>query len=572
MKSYRFGVAGRLAGGFAAMVLIMAGLATLSIQKVDSMERDLSQINDVNSVLQRYAINYRGSVHDRAIALRDVVLLPDAAGRAEQVALIQALADAYAENHAAMAAMTAEIGASAEQRAILDDIDAIEARTNPLVEEVVALRAAGDLAAAQRILIDQASPLFSDWLAAINRFIDHQEALNQSVGAQLRSEVAGFTRLTLAALGLALILAAAIGFVVARSIAGPTRRLSAVMDRLSGGDLSAQVPDTGRGDELGEMARAVGVFKDALLDQKRLEAEQRAETERESARKARLEGLISEFRASASDVMGVLDAEVSRMSDVAGAVSAAAASASTESDAANTSFEKASAAVTSVSAAAEQLVGSIGEIARQTETATSAVRDAVAGGREAGEEVASLEAAAGRIGDIVGLINDIAEQTNLLALNATIEAARAGEAGKGFAVVASEVKTLAEQTAKATGEISDQIAAVQQRTRATSQALQGIVATVTQVEEFSNAIATAIEEQTAVTGDISTSAGAAAAGAEDAAERSRKVSAIITETDERAGQARAASDTLSGARGRLQTTIEHFLDGVSQADGEASAA
>ncbi|MCR9129694.1 MAG: methyl-accepting chemotaxis protein [Alphaproteobacteria bacterium] len=572
MKAIRFGVTLRLVAGFSAMLVIMGALAALSIQRVDGMRRDLEQINDVNSVLQRYAINYRGSVHDRAIALRDVVLLPDAAGRAEQVELIEMLANSYAQNHASMGRMIANIGASAEQSSILADIDVIEARTNPLVDRIIALRAQGDLTQAQTLLIDQASPLFTDWLAAINRFIDHQEALNQEVGETLNAEVTGFTLTALGALALALVLAAGVGFLVARSIAGPTRRLSAAMSKLSQGDLAAETPDTERADELGDMARTLGVFKEALAAQERLQAEQRGEAERELQRKARLERQIADFREAVSAVMSVVDAEVGRMTETAEAVSAAVAEADAGSQETNMAVESASGAVTSVSAAAEQLASSINEIARQTETATDAVREAVEGGSRAGEEVDSLESAASRIGDIVGLINEIAEQTNLLALNATIEAARAGEAGKGFAVVASEVKTLAEQTAKATGEISNQIGAVQQRTRATSEALRGIVTTVSRVQEVSNAIATAIEEQSAVTGDISASANTAAGSAEDAAERSRRVSTAIDRTRSKASEARDAAAELSGARRRLQDTIDAFLIGVEQGDDGARAA
>jgi methyl-accepting chemotaxis protein len=572
MKAIRYGVTMRLVAGFCAMLVIMGALVSLSIYRVDGMRQDLAQINDVNSVLQRYAINYRGSVHDRAIALRDVVLLPDASGRNEQVALIESLAESYAQNHASMARMIAELGATAEQRAILADIDAIEARTNPLVESVIELRSQGDLAQAQALLIDQASPLFTDWLGAINRFIDHQEALNQGVGETLNADVAGYTLTALGALALAFALATGIGYFVSRSIAGPTRRLSAAMTKLSQGDLEAETPDVERTDELGDMARTLGVFKNALVAQKRMQAEQRSEAERELQRKARLERKISEFREAVSGVMAVVDAEVGRMSETAEAVSAAVAQASSGSEETNQAVETASSAVISVSAAAEQLAGSINEIARQTETATDAVREAVEGGGRAGEEVDSLESAASRIGDIVGLINEIAEQTNLLALNATIEAARAGEAGKGFAVVASEVKTLAEQTAKATGEISNQIGAVQQRTRATSDALRGIVTTVKRVQEVSNAIATAIEEQSAVTGDISASANTAASSSEDAAERSRHVSAAIDQTRSRAGEARDAASELSVARRRLQETIDAFLLGVEQDDAASDAA
>jgi len=567
MSSFRFGIPQRVAAGFAAVLVVMIGLVAVSINRVGSMERHLTEINEVNSVLQRYAINYRGSVHDRAIAIRDVVLLENVRSRAEQVRLIETLASDYATNHAAMSRMIGELGADPAQAAALADIDRIEARTNPLVAQIIQLRGTGDVERASTLLMGEASPLFSEWLAAINRFIDHQEALNQNVGGTLQAEVAVFSMITLGTLLFAGIVSVLVGWAVSRSVARPARRLSDAMISLAKGDLKAVVPDTDRNDEIGDMAKSVAVFKDALINQRRLEGAQKQQADLDRLRQTQLEKLIAEFRSQISLVMETMNGEV-RSTDAASLkVRSATAEATANADASNVATDEASSAVASVSAAVEELVSSISEIARQTETANKVAREAVRVGKIAEATVKELETAADHIGQVVGLINDIAEQTNLLALNATIEAARAGEAGKGFAVVASEVKSLAQQTSKATGEISSQIEAVQDRTSGTVKSLRDIMEAVARVEEFSGAIATAVEEQTAVTNEIASSAQVAAIGTTKAAQTTRNVRSNISETSQQATDLKTASGNLTKASSALQDTIDAFLSNVS-ADAE----
>lgn len=167
-----------MATGYVLMVAIMTALVAFSIVQVSVMQGRLSQINDVNSVLQRHAINYRGSLHDQAIALRDVVMLDDVQARRGQVELIRQLASVYDQNRTALTQRVQQIGISPDQQRMLDAIYQIEDRTKPLIEQVIAARNSGDSDTALHVLQSQASGLFSDWLAAINVFIDHQEALN----------------------------------------------------------------------------------------------------------------------------------------------------------------------------------------------------------------------------------------------------------------------------------------------------------------------------------------------------------------------------------------------------------
>ena len=260
MLKFRFGIAARLGLGFGFVLVLMLTLTWLSVVQVNTLNANLSQINEVNSVKQRFAINYRGSVHDRAIAIRDVTML-SGRERADAVALIEKLAADYARNEVAMADMIAgPAGASDEERRILADIAGIQARANPLVAEIIALQNAGDTATALDRLA-RVRPLFGAWLGAINTFIDHHEAVNQSIGAQVDEAAGSFQTLALGALGIAVLLALVAAALVGRSIAVPLDRLSRVMQGMAEGDYEAAVPYVSRRDEVGDMAATVEVFR-----------------------------------------------------------------------------------------------------------------------------------------------------------------------------------------------------------------------------------------------------------------------------------------------------------------------
>jgi methyl-accepting chemotaxis protein len=358
---------------------------------------------------------------------------------------------------------------------------------------------------------------------------------------------------------------AAAGVLGARTLTQPIGRVVTALEAVAHGQTSdAAAGDAGRGDEIGELARAVETFQAGLREQKRLQSEQRARDDMDKRRQAELERLVSAFKSTVSGVMGTVHDEVRRMQTSAHEVTDVAQSAANGARTSSQASENASEAVSSVSAAAQELVASISEIARQTETASTVVTETVQLTERTDAEVKQLADAAQRIGEVVELINAIAEQTNLLALNATIEAARAGEAGKGFAVVAQEVKALAEQTAKATGDISAQINSVQSSTEGAVRALGDISGSIRQVAEISNAIAAAIEEQNAVTTEISNSITVASDGTKQSAEETGKAAASIAATSQRADVVLEASETLAEARESLQTTIDRFLEAVSQ--------
>jgi methyl-accepting chemotaxis protein len=245
-----------------------------------------------------------------------------------------------------------------------------------------------------------------------------------------------------------------LAFWLGRRITRPILGLSAATNRLAEGDLSIAVPALDRKDEIGTMAKAIGVLKEKSAEAARLREEQeRLKAAAAAERQATLRRLADGFEASVKRMVDAMAGAASEMEASANAMSGTAAQANKETTSAAAAAEQTKANVSTVAAATEELSSSISEIARQVTQSSQIAGDAVSDAERTNKAMAELADSAKRVGDIVALISGIASQTNLLALNATIEAARAGEAGKGFAVVASEVKSLATQTAKATDEI-----------------------------------------------------------------------------------------------------------------------
>ena len=303
--------------------------------------------------------------------------------------------------------------------------------------------------------------------------------------------------------------------VIARDILRAVGGLTGVMGALADGDKAVEIAGIDRGDEVGEMAQSVQVFKDNMIRNDEMAAEQEQERATREERASKVEQLASDFDVAVGDVLrGVSDA-ATEMDATAKMMSDTAEQTVQQSTAVAAASEQASVNVQTVASASEEMSASIDEISRQVIDSARITSEAVDQAENTNQSMAGLNEAAQKIGDVVGLINDIASQTNLLALNATIEAARAGEAGKGFAVVASEVKSLATQTANATEEIGAQIAAMQNETAGALEALTGIGKTINTVNEIATTISSAVEEQSAATQEISRNVDQAAHGTQE---------------------------------------------------------
>ncbi|WP_431859559.1 methyl-accepting chemotaxis protein [Azospirillum sp.] len=382
----------------------------------------------------------------------------------------------------------------------------------------------------------------------------------QGLSAQLAEQTVGTvdtaTWQTLAAAALLVLLVAAVNGVLYRLIATPVTRLTEVMKALAQGDATIAVPAVERRDEMGEMARAVEVFKRNSIENERLRAEQErqrevGEVERRAALQSMAETVEMETRAAVNRI-----AERTReMNESAQVMAAAAVQVNGNAQSVSAAAEQALSNAQTVASATEQLTASIGEISGQIAQASTVSRRAVEQERHTQAAIRTLNEAVEQIGHAATLINSIASQTNLLALNATIEAARAGEAGKGFAVVANEVKSLANQTAKTTDEISTQIAQVQSGTAAAIAAVDAIGIAIRSMDEVSGNIAAAMEEQAAATKEIARNIAETAQAAQEVSTRIATVSRDAGVAEERASGVHSVSSMVAESIDELRHVL-----------------
>lgn len=370
--------------------------------------------------------------------------------------------------------------------------------------------------------------------------------------------------IAIAAIGLGIAVAIA-WFYVSATLLKRISSMASTMSALAEGNSDVNLGFEPGNDEIGDMARSVDVFRQNAIERARLEAETEEERRMKEKRSAAVESLIQAFDEASANALGQVSEAASQMETSARAMSSTAAATTGKSAAVAQASEGASQNVQTVAAAAEEMVSSIGEISQQISRSTEIAGSAVDQVEKTNVDVQRLNDAAKSIDDIVSLINDIAEQTNLLALNATIEAARAGEAGKGFAVVASEVKTLAEQTGSATQNISEHISGIQSATQTAVEAMGSIGSTIHEMSEIATAIAAAMEEQRAAAGEITRSAQEAADGTRDVFANIQEVDQATSETGQSAGQVLEASLAVSRQSDDLKGSVEQFLTEVRSA-------
>ena len=286
--------------------------------------------------------------------------------------------------------------------------------------------------------------------------------------------------------------AGALAFLIARSIIGPISGMTRAMSRLAAGETAVTVPSQDAVDEMGEMAKAVDVFRQNAIARIDLEAQQAAAQSARQRRADRVDELVQGFEQSIAGPVGIVTSAATELDATARSMTQVAESTNGQAVASSAAAEETSANVQTVAAAAEEMVASLQEIERQVQQSNAAASPRPARRRRRTSPWAASMQAADKIGEAVTMISSIAGQTNLLALNATIEAARAGEAGRGFAVVAAEVKELAGQTARATDQIGGQISAIQQATAQAVTAIRQIGQTIVSVNTITGGIAATV--------------------------------------------------------------------------------
>ncbi|MCM5554004.1 methyl-accepting chemotaxis protein [Pleomorphomonas sp. NRK KF1] len=384
------------------------------------------------------------------------------------------------------------------------------------------------------------------------------EAEAKTVDATFDGLVASFQTTAIAILLAALLLVAALSLKIDRGVSTGVTGISRALQAIARGDLTAAFA-TARRDEFGRMAEELDQVRRSLIDAEALRNDMTGRQAVERERLERTAALTRDF----AERMRVLSEDFGKSSgevaDSARNLSATAEETARQAQQVAGAAEEASTNVQTVAAGAEELSASIDEIAQQVSNSSEIARAAAEEAETSARNVEVLSVSAQEIGEVVTLINSIAAQTNLLALNATIEAARAGDAGKGFAVVASEVKLLADQTAKATEEIGRKIAEVQSATTLAVESISHIVETIDRIQHTSEAIAGAVEEQGAATGEIAQNTQRAAAGTADVTQTITGVGAAAEMTGTAATQLMTLSSHLDAQSRDLSDRVQAFV-------------
>jgi methyl-accepting chemotaxis protein len=416
-----------------------------------------------------------------------------------------------------------------------------------------------DSAAAEAAYGKIAAP-YAAHRAVIDDVVKQATAENTALEATAAAQVSSMGYLVWLVSAVVVVIIALGIFGIALGVIRPVVRMTGVMGRLSQGELDVEIPSATRGDEIGQMAKTVQIFKDNAIEKDRLERD-RGDGERDALarRQEEMDQLIGFFGRSMSGSFKSLSAASADMARTSSSLETAAQTTGTQATQVLGEVGQTSMNIQTVAAASEQLSASIGEIGRQASESARGSTVAMQQTSEVVTKVEELRHAADQIGSVVKLINSIAGQTNLLALNATIEAARAGEAGRGFAVVAGEVKALAEQTAKATSDIASQVASIQAATNGAADAIQGITLTIRSVNETAVAIATAVEQQGAATVEIARSIESVTANAANMTHSMEQVQGAVDETGGNAASVKRSSATLASETATLSGEVEDFL-------------
>jgi methyl-accepting chemotaxis protein len=545
-----------LIGLFGLMALVVGGEGLLAINKIAAVNANVIDI----------ATNWMPSM--------DVVRRMNATAeqyRVYQARHVMATTEEEMNRQEAVVARTGEALAAAfrqydamvsgpDERRVYQSLEKSLSAYTQLVPQFIRLSRANQKAEATRVYVGEMSTRFTEVRNDLGKLVEINDRGAREATDAAAASYGAARLMTLAALAVGVLIAIGAMAFSFFGIARPIGRITGAMGVLAGGDTRAEIPFAARRDEIGHMAAAVQVFRDNMIRTRELEAEQKeAETRSAAQRKTDMHRLADEFQAAVGAIVNTVSANSTQLEAAAGTLTRTAAVTQQLSGSVAAASEQASANVQSVASATEEMTSSVNEISRQVQESARIAGGAVKQANETDQRINALLQAAGRIGDVVKLITAIAEQTNLLALNATIEAARAGEAGRGFAVVASEVKQLASQTAKATDEISTQIAGMQTATQESVASIKEIGSTIGRISQIASTIAAAVEEQGAATQEIARNVGEAARGTGQVATSIVDVNRGAGETGSASTQVLASAQSLSRESGHLKSEVDKFL-------------
>lgn len=432
-------------------------------------------------------------------------------------------------------------------------------------EEFLALSRQNQNAEASKIFYGENLKLFNDASATLLELVEMNDKGAKDASKEGDAIYTQEKRTAIIAIIVFIFLAGGCTFMLSRAVAAPIAGITKYMGILSGGDLGQDVPFKDRKDEIGDMAESIQIFKDGLVEAGRLRFKAEEERREKEKRQERMNEATARFEKSMASIVSIVSSASTELQASAQTLAAAADETSVQSNAVSAASTETSSNIQTVASSTEELSASIGEITQQVSKSTVIVNDAVTKSQAALQSINKLLESAQRISEVTAVITGISSQTNLLALNATIEAARAGEAGKGFAVVANEVKALAVDSTQSAGQISEQIAQIQQDTNVAAKAVEDISSIIEQVSQISDNIALSIEQQATATAEITRNVNEASTASIEVDQNIAGVSQATSSTGAAAAQLSSAAAELSKQSVLLKTEFDTYIDAINAA-------
>ena len=550
----RLKIAPKIFGGFGIVLFLLVSISTLGFISLTGLGSDFDRYRAI-AIQTNEAGRVQANMLEARVAVRDYLLT----GRETAISTVLTRLQTASE-------LNDKLGTLVDRG---ERLSIVEETREDLMEylrvfQTVVKAAANDTQRDQLVTegLDSIGPEVATNLENLKREIrQEQDALGPEVTEDIQNTIILVTSISVAAM----VLGIGAAWLIGVGISHPIRDITAAMTHLADGNKETRVPGQDHKDEIGDMAKAVLVFKEGMIKAEQL-AEQEAEAQKRREERAKvIESLTKDFDTDVSLVLKSVSSAATEMQATASSMTATAEETNRQSTVVAAAAEQASNNVQTVASASEELSASISEISHQVNQSAQVASKAVSEAENTNAQVRGLAEAAQKIGDVVGLISDIAAQTNLLALNATIEAARAGEAGKGFAVVAAEVKNLANATSKATEQITAQITGIQTETEGAVVAIDSIGSTIAEISEIAATIASAVEQQGAATEEITRNVQQASAGTSEVTENIHGVNEAATSTGAAAEQVLNASGELSEQAETLRLKVETFLTAVKAA-------